>query len=405
MEATPSGIRIALSLPMRLRPFQNQALKILFKKHPSHVVVIAPTGTGKSLIFERVSSWHHQRILIISPLLALSRQHSSNLKANDRKVLECFGSRSEFPKPGEDEFVWIVSPEKLFRTPNSRLLEAALEAEPDLIVIDECHLMMEWGKSFRPSLYEIPTLVEQIPSASTLWLTASLPPREREEFFSRIPKAHTLIDEFGVPENLTLLIKRVPWSRRVSVLTKILEDLLKHGDGIIFVPTRSWAQKLTEILKNFNRAPDFCAAYHAGLSKEERLNIERLFKLKKLRMIVATSAFGLGMDVSHLFWVVLWQTPLSLTSLAQSLGRVARNGAEGVGLLLWDTEDFSNLRWAITDSPEKQQDLMDVIGYIEDEGCRKAALRRYFNGSQGELVTKACGLCDLCLSKCQTLLH
>ncbi len=404
-----------LELPrMKLRTFQSRALKELFRNPTSHVVVLAPTGMGKSLIFERAATWHHRRVLLISPLLALSRQHSSKLKQYGLHVLNCFGDEHELPLPTDPSYVWILSPEKIFNPHSTRILDTIIDNNPNLVVVDECHLMMEWGKSFRPSLYEIPNLVNHLPQVSSLWLTASLPPHDRKEFFSQLPNNFTLIDEFALPKKLSLIVRQTPWSKRIELLESLLEDLLREGEGIIFVPTRKWAVKIARYLqesfqkrfRNEDGAPQICASYHAGLSKEERLNIEKQFREKRLSFIVSTSAFGLGMDISHLFWTVLWQAPLSLSALAQSMGRVGRNNKDGVAVVLWDFEDFHNLKWATENNSDKERDLKEVYDFVTDDGCRIDFLLRNFKSQKkSKPVSTACGRCDLCLSKRDHLLH
>jgi ATP-dependent DNA helicase RecQ len=129
------------------------------------------------------------------------------------------------------------------------------------------------------------------------------------------------------------------------------------------------------------------------LSFEERLNAEQLIRDGRVDVVFATSAFGMGMDLPQLRWVVLWQAPFSLLSLAQAAGRVGRAEERGIAWVYWDQEDFSLLEWAVRGSARKKKALNDLYSYLSGVGCRKSRLAQYFG-----VHSPHCGSCDFCLN-------
>src|SRR5262249_24821920 len=156
-----------------LRPFQQAALEALV--HPGHVLCVAPTGSGKSLIYERAAQKPGRRTLLITPLVALARQQHERLSARATATLGA-GSGSQGPPPGAESGIWLASPESL-QSPRS--LPALRRWRPDFLVVDECHCLWEWGESFRPAFRAIPGLLRELAIDSSLWLTATLPPEAR----------------------------------------------------------------------------------------------------------------------------------------------------------------------------------------------------------------------------------
>jgi ATP-dependent DNA helicase RecQ len=354
---------------LELRPFQLQALQALSR--PGHLICVAPTGSGKSLIYEKLAKEEGFRTLLVSPLIALASQQNARLKSLGLRTCLGAGSfsthgRTETPKPGSD--VWIVSPEILTGDRSSLIRDW----NPDFLVVDECHCLWEWGRDFRPAFQRLPDLLERHSFSRSLWLTATLPPRARTELRKRLPEPLHEIGEFRLPEALELRITRVPWPDRLAFFLRWLE--FRSSAGIVFVCSRVECERLARALQAYGRR---AIAYHAGLSQEERRAHERAIDQGVPEIVVATSAFGMGMHFEQLRWAVLWQAPWSLLSLAQAIGRVGR-GDRGEALVLWDSEDFRLLEWSTRGSAERQRQLEETSEFLASKGDPGPILERYF---------------------------
>ncbi len=166
----------------------------------------------------------------------------------------------------------------------------------------------------------------------------------------------------------------------------------QEGAGVVFVLTREESVKVARLLAASGRK---AVPYHAGLSREERCGVELGVANPEVDAVVATSAFGMGMNYPHLKWVALWQITPSLLSLAQTVGRVSRGrDARGRALVFWDDDDFKLLEWTLAGSQRRKSELFQVFQFLRSKGCRGEELRRYFNPESSR--TGFCGQCDFC---------
>jgi ATP-dependent DNA helicase RecQ len=376
-----------MSTPLQLRPFQIAALEALHcnERKFNHVICVAPTGSGKSLIYEKAAAQPGCKTLLITPLVALARQQWARLKSAQIPVALGAGHESQGP-PGGRSGAWIVSPEML-QIP-ARL--AALKRwNPNLLVVDECHCLWEWGLHFRPSFSLIPHLIRDLQITKSLWLTATLPYEARVELKERLVEPVIELGEFNLPSNLFLDFRRVNWETRTQALIQHIKKM--QGAGILFVTTRESAEKLGNLMTALGKKT---VTYHGGLSSEERKNLESLIAKAIPEVIVATSAFGMGMDYPHLKNALLWQAPPSLLSLVQSIGRVGRHATtRGVATTFWHPDDFRMLEWTIGNSERRRKELMDVLHLLQTPHCRLAQLKFYFDR---KTTLEKCGACDVC---------
>ncbi len=356
---------------LELRPFQKLAIQTL--SQPGHLICVSATGSGKSLIYEKLAETPSTRMLLITPLVALGRQQAKKLKDQGIPTLLTAGVGAEggqtFPSPKTR--AWVVSPESL----DVPKRQAALrDWKPNLLVVDECHCVWEWGEQFRPSFQKVPQLVEEYSIKRSLWLTATLPQAARRELKSNL-RTHVIEQgKFELPANLNLRLKRAPWPDRAEALRRTLIE--QTTSGIIFVTTRESTERVARVVESLGKK---ILIYHAGMSKEERRAAELAVSLKQVDIIISTSAFGMGMDYPHLKWVILWQAPSSLLSLAQAVGRVGRAGQNGEAILFWDDDDFRLHEWSINGSTRRRQELIEVVHFYKTPGCKRKALSAYFN--------------------------
>ena len=289
-----------------LRDFQERALTIL--EDPGHLICVSPTGSGKSRIYEEFSSLRPTKMLLVTPLIALARQQAEKLQRQGHKVHLSAGAgglRTGFPFSPRESGIWIASPEQLLHPFHRSKFELW---RPNFLVVDECHCLWDWGDRFRPSFRQLPSLTKFHFVERSLWLTATLPQGARLEL-KRDLTTHSQFPireqgQFALPLNLSLEVQHVEWNDRMERLLAWIAE--RDGAGIIFSPTRNTAERITRVFQSLNHRAH---SYHAGLSAEERQLIEEKMSLQELDILVATSAFGMGMDYPHLQWSALWQVP------------------------------------------------------------------------------------------------
>lgn len=361
-----------------LRDFQQQAIEKLFNHR--HLILISPTGSGKSLVFQKFIELNQEnaRVLFISPLNALARQQAKRFEEFGIQVWTSVGTstdRTESTIP-DGPGVWVLNPEKLAKQAWRHLHQF----RPDFLVVDEAHCIWEWGEAFRPEFKLILELVEKFKIRRSLWCTATLPPQAKAEITRYLPESHVWMGEFKLPEQLTIHRVRTPLHHRFTALQNIVAFHSKES-GIIFVSTRASAERLSGYLEFWKRKS---VVYHAGMSSEERNAIEQ--KLEAHRnsteplVVIATSAFGMGMDYPFLKFCVLFDPAFNLLSLAQSLGRVGRSNSAATAYVLWHEDDFKKLDWLTQGKSERVRELDRVQEWCKTKDNHREYLEKYFNG-------------------------
>jgi ATP-dependent DNA helicase RecQ len=379
---------------LTLRPFQKNALAALASPS-THLLCISPTGSGKSLIYERLAARPGTRTLLVTPLIALARQQLERLGATGIPVTAAIGriSNPVAPPPGRSG-AWIVSPESLLVPSRARLLE---KWAPDFLVVDECHCLWEWGESFRPAFHLLPRLLESRTITHSLWLTATLPPHARTALrvaFQTLGLPLVEHGSFALPPSLVFEAPRIEWPERSTAFIHKISELQELGAGLVFAQTREGCERLARLLRETGIR---VTTYHAGLAFEERRNASRRIAEQKVDVIVATSAFGMGMDYPHLRWVLLWQAPPSLLNLAQAIGRAGRSASDPArACVFWDADDFQLIDWMTHGSERRKDDLNAVAHFLKEPGCRAASLENFFNGESDPKHRNYCGRCDHC---------
>jgi ATP-dependent DNA helicase RecQ len=365
-----------------LRPFQKSAIELL--EGGGNLVCVSPTGSGKSRIYEEILLRSRPRTLLFTPLLALARQQESSLR---EMGIPAFGKFSAQARPrGRESGVWSLRPESLLHRGTWLRIRAW---RPQFLVVDECHCCWDWGEAFRPAFRQILDLASELRPERSLWLTATLPGPARELLGSRL--SPRFMGEFDLPEGLRFRALRVPWPERSDALLGWLSR--RQEPGIVFVSTREMSERLARLVRATGRE---ALAYHAGLSKEERAAIEDRLRSggsSGSEVVVATSAFGMGMHFPRLGWALLWQAPPSLLGLAQSIGRVGRGSMPAEALMLWDEDDFRLIEWMAQGSRSRGRELAEVREFVLLKSCRVRALREFFGGEPRE---GSCGRCDAC---------
>ncbi len=356
-----------------LFPFQAEAIRRL-RKRTGHLALSAPTGSGKGRILEEIAANPEERILLLTPLIALGRQQSRRFRELGIPVRENLGkARHPVKNPGCLPRVWITSPEA---TLYASLREKIKEWKPTLLAVDEAHCFEEWGEAFRPAYRSIPELVRTLGVKRTLWMSATLPKSTIEILESSLPGDWALHGSFSLPPGLEVTEFPVRYGERVEHVRRSIHE--KVSPGLVFAGTRKNAENYGILLRSDGKS---ILTYHAGLSDEERRNIENRLELDSptRSSIVATNAFGMGMDYGYLEWVILAHTPFSLLGLMQSLGRVARGKRTGSAEIYWAEDDFRIAGYLLRNAkPDSRQanDLRLLRNYLEGTPSDKVALLR-----------------------------
>jgi ATP-dependent DNA helicase RecQ len=357
-----------------LKPFQKQALDSL-ARHP-HTLLIAATGSGKSLIFQKYlyETRAKTRALLISPLNALARQLADGLKSLGLNVSLGTGRAGDGPPQGAG--VWILSPEKVMGAG----FKLARSWQPNFLIVDEAHCIWEWGEKFRPDFAEIPKLIQTLQIEKSFWCSATLPISAKIAIQKELPQKLNTLGEFSLPESLKIDRREISSHQKLSLLRSILPSS-ENESGMIFVSTRDSAERLCVYLNAWGFESIF---YHAGLSSEERIGIEKHLQQRNTDVpvwIIATSAFGMGMNYSFLKRCIVFDPSLSLLSLAQAMGRVGRSGAHARAEILWNSNDFLSLGARMTD-PKQIERLKEVENWCKTLDCPRVHLENYFKGEQ-----------------------
>lgn len=379
------------------RPYQEEIVRGIIRGEGAFVLM--PTGGGKSLCYQ-IPSLHRTGVgIIVSPLISLMKDQVDALTANG-VAAACYNSSLKETEArrtlarfhsGELDLLY-VAPERLM---SESFLERLQGMEIALFAIDEAHCVSQWGHDFRPEYIQLGRLRQLFPSVPLLALTATADPQTRVDIIERLGlgDAGCYVAGFDRPNiRYTVVEKQKP-------LQQLLGFLKGRSDeaGIVYALSRKRVEEVAEKLKS---AGFQAAAYHAGLPDRERNRVQEAFQRDDLRIVVATVAFGMGIDKPNVRFVVHYDLPKNIESYYQETGRAGRDGLPAEALLLFGYGDIAISRGLIESggNPEQNrielQKLNAMIGMAEALTCRRRVLLGYF----GEQLDEDCGNCDICLN-------
>ena len=355
-------------------------------------LAIMPTGGGKSLCYQLPALAQQGVAIVISPLIALMKDQVDALKGNG--VAAAFYNSSQDQQTQQDILeslmagtlkLLYVAPESIWGITN--YLQKSIIS---LIAVDEAHCISSWGHDFRPAYTQLKRLQLEFPEAPIIALTATADKATQQDIVNQlaVPDATKFISSFDRP-NLYLDVR--PGQQRLQQIFKFLGSRGLQS-GIIYCLSR----KNTETLAAKLKAKGYDAqAYHAGLAPEQRSRIQENFVNDTTPIIVATVAFGMGIDKSNVRWVIHYNMPKNIEGYYQEIGRGGRDGLKAHALLFYSYADVMQLRKFAqgTQTQEIQiAKLERMQQFAEALSCRRKALLNYF----GEFITEDCGNCDIC---------
>jgi ATP-dependent DNA helicase RecQ len=365
-----------------------------------NALVLMPTGGGKSLCYQIPALMRPGAGVVVSPLIALMRDQVEALSAYGVRAAVLNSSipvaeqrRVERAlSVGELDLIY-VAPERLMQ---SRTLTLLRQASLALVAIDEAHCVSQWGHDFRPEYLQLGALAEHFPDVPRIALTATADTRTRAEILRTLfaDGCETFIDSFDRP-NLRYRVQ--PRENARQQLVAFVRGEHQGESGIVYCGTRRRAERVAGWLSD---AGLDALAYHAGLDAQRRQAVQDHFIRDEGVIVVATVAFGMGIDKPDVRFVAHMDLPRSIEAYYQETGRAGRDGAPADAWMVYGLDDVYRLRQMLAESelpPDRQraerQRLEALLGYCEQAACRRPALLGYF----GETHAGDCGNCDNCI--------
>lgn len=384
-------------------PLQEDIIKETLLKND--VFVLMPTGGGKSLCYQLPALLFDGVTIVVSPLIALMKDQVDALRANGIASAYINSSLS----PAEIRNVKLdllenkinilyVAPERITQ---SNFLSFLHRLNISLFAVDEAHCISEWGHDFRSEYRQLKLFKEHFPKTPLIALTATAIPEVQEDILTQLKLINPKIYEASFNrKNLIYQVK--PKENAYHQLLQYLKGH-KKDSGIIYCYSRKSADNLSNKLKKEGYR---ALAYHAGLSSNLRANIQNKFAKDDIDIIVATIAFGMGIDKPNVRFVIHYDLPKTLESYYQETGRAGRDGIGADCILFFNYGDKKKIEYFIeqkADETEKQiayKKLRDMVDFCETRYCRRKVLLNYFGEAYDE---SNCGTCDNCLEPKETI--
>jgi ATP-dependent DNA helicase RecQ len=378
------------------RPYQEEIIEQLIGGGDGFVLM--PTGGGKSLCYQLPALHRPGMALVISPLISLMKDQVDALLGNGVKAAMFNSTLNQHEQRevlmqlhgGELDLLY-VAPERMM---NTEFIHSLENVEIALIAVDEAHCVSQWGHDFRPEYAALGDLRQYFSGVPLIALTATADPQTREDIVKvlGLPNAPRYITSFDRPNICyTVLEKQRPQSQLRRFLAR-----RQNESGIVYALSRKRVEEIAAYLQEQGYS---AAAYHAGLSSITRKQVQESFLKDELLIVVATVAFGMGIDKSNVRFVVHYDLPRHLEAYYQETGRAGRDGLPADAFLLFGLQDVVMARSQLENNANERQKRIDLhklnsmVSFAESLTCRRRVLLGYL----GETMQKDCGNCDVCL--------
>lgn len=381
----------------QFRPLQAEIIDQILNRQD--VLVVMPTGGGKSLCYQIPALVFSGLTIVISPLISLMKDQVEQLRQLGVPVamLNSSLSMDEYRRnrdlvTGKTAKLLYLAPEALLK---SNMMELLSSVKVDCLAIDEAHCISQWGHDFRPEYRQLIKARANFSTAACVALTATATPRVRQDIQTSLKMNHGR--EFVASFNReNLFIQVVPRDNPLDQSIQFIENF-ENQSGIIYCHSRKQVESLSDTLtrNGFSVKP-----YHAGLTDVERSRNQEAFIRDDVQIIVATIAFGMGIDKPNVRFVLHFDLPKNIESYYQEIGRAGRDGLQSHCLLLFSYADVQKIKYFIDQKDPAEKRIANIhlnalLRFVESEVCRRMPLLHYFGEKYD---TEKCHTCDICLA-------